>query len=243
MPYNVPEEPFLLFIENVRLFAIVEKVLIAVQKGSVDGEKNLYKNSIDPFSAVFDTLVQGISLNRWLEQEKSRQVQKTLQNAIGTFHQEVLGSVSGWKDLGTGNIVDLINEERKIIAEVKNKHNTTKGNHRTAIYDDIKMLINEDYNGYTGYYVEIIPKNKKKYDVPFTPPDNTEKDKEKKNRPINEKIRIIDGESFYKLVTGRPKALEELYKALPKVIGIILDREVANIEGEELFEYLFRKTY
>ncbi|WP_010129810.1 Eco47II family restriction endonuclease, partial [Haemophilus sputorum] len=64
-----------------------------------------------------------------------------------------------------------------------------------------------------GYYVEILPVNGKTYDKPFTPSDN----KTKTRRPENDRIRQIDGKSFYERVTGNPNALEDLYKMLPEV--------------------------
>lgn len=95
----------------------------------------------------------------WLKQEEARLVQKTLQNLVGNFHQEILGHMDGWTNLRTGSVVDLLNSEQKIIAEVKNKYNTTKGNHKKVIYDDLHSLIRTEFPGYTGYYVEIIPKS------------------------------------------------------------------------------------
>jgi competence CoiA-like predicted nuclease len=81
------------------------------------------------------------------------------------------------------------------------------------------MPIVSKYKGYTAYYVETIPRPKKNksqiYNVPFTPSDK----QTKTSRPTNNLIRKIDGQSFYALVTGVPDALEQLYDAIPIVIG------------------------
>lgn len=121
--YKLPNRRLLPFIDNTNLYAQVEKVLEVAHnpKHKVD----IYRNTIDPFSAVFDGLSQGITMEDWLVQEKLRQAQKTMQNALGNFHQEILGSVSGWESLGIGYVVDLRNTEKRIIAEIKNKYNTT----------------------------------------------------------------------------------------------------------------------
>ncbi|TOM78818.1 Eco47II family restriction endonuclease, partial [Vibrio parahaemolyticus] len=42
---------------------------------------DLYRNTLDCFSASIDSVVQGISLDEWMIQERERQVQKTKQNA------------------------------------------------------------------------------------------------------------------------------------------------------------------
>jgi len=48
----------------------------------------------------------------------------------------------------------------KIIAEIKNKYNTTKGADKKTLYDNLELALLNKYKGYTGYYVEIIPKGK-----------------------------------------------------------------------------------
>ena len=126
--YQLPKKQLLSFISNKDLYENVEAVLNIAHKATEDSERKLYSNVIDPFSALFEAMSINIKLSGWIKKEKSRQLQKTIQNAIGIFHQEILGSFSGWKSLGTGSVVDLVNEDLKIIAEVKNKYNTTKGN-------------------------------------------------------------------------------------------------------------------
>ena len=38
-----------------------------------------------------------------------------------------LGSVPGWSKLEVGGIVDLVKDDKTIIAEIKNKYNTVSG--------------------------------------------------------------------------------------------------------------------
>lgn len=224
------------FINNEALYKIVRDVLKVSQRANVDAEKELHKNVVDPFSALFDALRQNITLDQWLEQEKARQSQKTLQNALGDFHQNVLGSMTGWENLGKGQVVDLRNTEKKIIAEVKNKFNTTKGNHKVRIYDDFESLIGGAYAGNTAYYVEVIPKSAVRYDKPFTPSDNQTSTR----RAENAKIRVIDGYSFYDLATGEKDALKKLYAVLPIVITEVLG---SSLIEDKNFMSLFVRAY
>jgi hypothetical protein len=237
----MPQEKQLLsFISDKDLEKVITKILNVVATSKENAAKTLYKNQIDPFSAVFDASLQKISLSQWLEQEKSRQMQKTLQNTIGDFHQDILGAMTGWENLGRGHVLDVRNPKKKIIAEIKNKHNTTKGNHRKQIYDDIKKeLAKPENEGFTGYYVEIIPKNQKRLDKPFTPSDNLTQ----KRRMVNESIRVIDGKSFYKLATGVDDALEQLYNALPRAISMIYGTNTNKILEDKLFYDLFQRVY
>lgn len=229
----------LLFVSDDILYQEVRKVLAIAQAAVDQAEVNLYQNVIDPFSAVFDSLRQGVSMSEWLEQEKARQIQKTMQNAVGDFHQAILGNVEGWEDLRVGGVADLKSDTRQIVAEVKNKYNTTKGNHKKVIYDDLNTLITTTYNNYTGYYVEIIPKSRRPYDKVFTPSDN----ETGQRRPENEKIRVIDGRSFYKLVTGRENSLKELYDILPLVIAEVLNTDSSLVTGDPIYTDLFTRAY
>ncbi len=204
--------PYLKFISDKNLITAVKKVVNTLEKATDEVEEKFYSNVIDPFSALFHATTLEMSFDEWTELEKSRQVQKTFQNAIGNFHQDILGSIHGWTNLGTGKGLDVENKRKKIIAEIKNKHNTTKGNHQVKVYDDMKTIVKSKPN-YTGYYVAIIPKGQKQFNKPFTPSEK------KKKRPINQKIRLIDGVSFYKMATRRKNALAELFKVLPIVIS------------------------
>ena len=227
------------FIENSELVKHVQAVINIAKKSLVDSEKKFYGNSVDPFSALFDAIWQDIPISEWVKQEKSRQNQKTLQNALGDFHQNILGSMKSWSNLGKGKVFDIKNDKIKVIAEVKNKHNTTKGNHKVAIYDDLKHQLENGYEGYTAYYVEIIPKNKKIYNKPFTPSDN----RTHSRRPMNDYIRIIDGKSFYALATGDEKALEKVYSVLPFIISQVLGRSPEKLIKENSFKDLFDRIY
>ena len=101
------------FISDSDLKIIVKDVVQKSLDKNKNSEKDLYKNVVDPFSAVFDSLLKNIPLSQWLYLEAGRQQQKTLQNSIGNFHERVIGSVNGWENLAVGQIVDIVNHEKK----------------------------------------------------------------------------------------------------------------------------------
>jgi len=141
-------------------------------------------------------------------------------------------------------IVDIVNDERRIIAEIKNKHNTIKASDKIGLYDTFKNLVlvkTGKYHDYTAYYVEIIPKNPARCEKMFAPSDR----KTGHKAPENERIRQIDGASFYALATGYDNALALLYKALPEAIDICLkqqDKPLSKIDKSAFQEY-FIKAY
>ena len=228
---------YLKFISNKDLCSAVAKVIKVIETAEDEAGDKLHKNVLDPFSALFHGATHAISYKKWIQVEKARQIQKTMQNAIGNFHQEILGSMSGWINLSIGGGLDVVNNKIKIIAEIKNKYNTTKGNHLVKLYDDIKNALREDkYKNYTGYYVEVISKGRKKYDKPFVPSEKG------KRRPTKKKIRVIDGLSFYAMATGRKNALQELFEVLPQIITNNHKYKISKKEAKEYFE-LFKIAF
>jgi Eco47II restriction endonuclease len=205
------------WISDKDLESTVTHLLLKASEAKLYAEKDFGKNVIDPFSALFEISGFEIDYETWLKSETTRQAQKTLQNHIGDFHQNILGYVEGWENLKKGNVIDLISHKKKIIAEVKNKYNTISGGKLSDLYyslTDQVMPKSSIYKGYAAYYVAIIPKSTKRYDKEFTPSD-----KEKGEKcPPNEKIRETDGASFYSLVTSEKNALENLFDILPSVI-------------------------
>ncbi len=208
---------YLPYIADTALKTCVTRLLTVAEDAVARSIVESGRNKIDPFSALFEMAGFNMSYEAWQGAEQSRQAQKTLSNEVGLFHQNVLGSIYGWENLGTGEVVDLVCYESKIVAEVKNKHNTVKGSDKVGVYDKLESEVankGHKHRGFTAYYVEIIPSSKKGYDRPFTPSDN----KKGLSRAANEKIRIIDGRRFYALVTGVDNALDLLHEVLPTVI-------------------------
>ncbi len=205
------------FISDADLMITVQHLLSIAAKARQKADKDFERNVIDPFAVLFEMSGFETDSATWLAGEKNRQAQKSLQNHVGTFHQSILGLVQGWQNLGTGRVVDVINKEQRIIAEVKNKHNTVKGSDKVKVYDILESLVmpkGQQYKDFTAYYVEIIPKSGMRYDKPFTPSDSA-KGQVRRDNPL---IRQIDGYSFYSLATGEPNALEQLFDVLPEVI-------------------------
>jgi len=232
------------YLDDDTFLQFVEEMLDIGFNSLLKSEKDFDKNVIDPFSMLFEAASFGLDKQGWILREKARQAQKTLSNGIGIFHQKILGALDGWRDLGTKEIVDVVNDERCIIAEIKNKHNTIKASDKIGLYETFKNLVlvkTGKYQEHTAYYVEIVPKFPTRYNKLFTPSDR------KTGYPAqgNEFIRQIDGASFYALATGYDDALIRLYEALPKAIEICLQRRekiLPKIEKTEFREY-FVKAY
>lgn len=214
------------FISDDALFSEVRTLVQKTLKKRKKAEADFNKNVVDPFCSLFEAPAFS-DHDAWKSSELMRQTQKTIQNHVGTFHQKILGHVIGWSDLGTGSVVDLVNDDLRIIAEVKNKYSTVTGGDLSNKYYSLEGLVSpkhSKFKGYTSYFVQIIPKKPERYNITFTPSD-----KEKGELcASNELIRVIDGASFYELVTGRKDALKELHKVLPYVLEKIYQEELKD---------------
>jgi len=231
--------PKLKWISDNDLSSAVMNLLDTAKRAKDDAVVNFNKNVIDPFSAIFEMSGFNMTFDEWAKSEQARQAQKTLQNFIGEFHQIVLGSCRGWKDMGKGHIIDLLNKNHKIVAEIKNKHNTISGGQLADLYWSLESAVMNKtsvYKGFTAYHVSVIPKKPQKFNREFTPSDKQKGQK----CPPNPRIRQIDGASFYSLVTGDKNALENLFDILPSVIANITKNDILD---RTKLKTLFKMAY
>lgn len=228
------------FITDERFREIVNDLLLIGEKAKIKAKQKFDRNVIDPFSMLIEMASFRMNSDQWVKSEENRQVQKSLSNDIGILHQKILGSVDGWQDLQTGNVVDLVNQDLKIIAEIKNKHNTLKGSDKFGTYKELEGLImpkTSIYKDFKAYYVEIVPSTASGYEKPFTPSDK----KTGTKCDVNPNIIQIDGLRFYKLVTGVDDALEQLFNALPQVIKDC--KSAINMSGLDEARRFFKAAY
>ena len=136
-------------------------------------------NKIDPITAAAEWAVASKSLGRamteaeWWKAEAQRQLQKSIANSIGEAQQEIIGSLDGWTSytsvLTKPDLVGQIGNQ-KIIAEVKNKKNTTNKGSGGAVYDEMANYLDGEYKGYVGILVQAMhPFSRKPYWTTFHP--------------------------------------------------------------------------
>lgn len=117
--------------------------------------------------------------------------------------------------------MDIVVPSLSIIADIKNKFNTLNAKGKLALYDEMYALVSptvSTYHLYNAYYVEMISKKPVKSQpngIPFVPSDSSTRTK----KTAHSRIKQISGRNFYAKVTGIPDALDQLYAALPIVIG------------------------
>lgn len=176
--------------------------------------KEFNKNIIDPIKLTFSYFVSGESKESIIHFELFRQQDKSVNNIIGRFHQDLLAQIEGAESPRAG--YDIIVPERHIYAELKNKHNTMNSSSSQKTYIKMQSTILEDDKA-TCYLVEVVAK--KSQDVKW----HISLEGESRS---HEKIRRISIDKFYELLTNDPLAFKKLMVWLPITIKEILEKIV-----------------
>lgn len=191
----------------------------------------LNHNLIDPIKLTFDAGVYQKSftnqaLERILENEVLRQMDKSNTNHIGYFHQNIfryIGKNDGWIVPNQG--FDVENHQRKIFVEMKNKHNTMNSSSSAKTYMRMQNKILQNGEN-CCYLVEIIAKRSQ--NIAWTCSLDGESVQ-------HERIRRVSIDQFYEVVTGQPNAFADLCAVLPRVIGdVVTQEETVLIENTVL---------
>ncbi len=166
------------------------------------------RSIIDPIKLTFDAKVYGKNIEEIIETECIRQIDKSNTNHIGYFHQNLFRHIGrGWEVPSQG--FDIVNNERHIFVELKNKHNTMNSGTATSVYARMQNKILHDDQA-TCILVEVIA-------------PRSRDEKWNKGELSHAKIRRMSIDKFYEMVFDDPKAFFKLCKALPDILDDVMD--------------------
>ena len=173
--------------------------------------KKFSKNIIDPIKMTVEMHAYQISLEEAVAREIARQLGKTVEGAIGWFHQNIFKYVPGWQIPEDG--VDVMNDGMTIFAEIKNKHNTMNARSAQSVYDQLKGIVTGNPHA-TAYLVEVIARESQ--DVPWTIPGHT-------LPPLKaNRLRRISIDRFYEIVTGDKNAFCKVCSMIGAAVDDVL---------------------
>jgi hypothetical protein len=89
-------------------------------------KKHFNKNKVDVFKMLFDKKFNSLNEEALIEKEISRQIDRTVVNAIGDFHENILNGVEGFSG------IDIKSDDNKIFIELKTNTLQLKGRIRKA---------------------------------------------------------------------------------------------------------------
>lgn len=178
---------------------------------------NFYSNKVDIIKLTFDAKFNDIDEESLIQSEILRQIDKSINNSIGTFHEQILGGIKGFE---AGNLsgYDIKANDDTLFADIKNKHNTMNSSAAEALFQKLARYAN-DYKKAKCYWVQILAKgsfcelwsgdiNGKEYS--------------------HSRVYKISGDQFYSLLSGQDDAMFQLYKALPVAIKDYLKSTAQN---------------
>jgi len=152
-----------------------------------------------------------------IKTEINRQIDKSINNSIGTFHEQILGGITGY-EIGNLSGFDIKATNDDLFADIKNKHNTMNSSSAESLFQKLAKYA-DTYKQAKCYWVQVLAKNS------FN---------EKWFAEINGKeyshsrVYKISGDQFYNLLSGKENALFELYQILPLVISDYLSKQENN---------------
>lgn len=205
------------------------------------GLEEFNNNIIDPIKMVFDKAIFNKSWEEKIEEEVIRQKDKSNNNQIGYFHQNIFSYISGCvvPSNGANGGWDVIFESNegirlengdivhRIYAEVKNKHNTMNSSSASKTYIKMqKQLLKDD--DCACFLVEAIAK-KSQNSIWNSTIDG--------KKVAHNRIRRLSIDKFYAVVTGKQNAFYQICMALPNAIDEVLKN------GRESFHNVTNTVY
>lgn len=185
-------------------------------------KKSFYSNKVDTIKLTFDAKFNGIDEESLIKGEILRQIDKSINNSIGTFHEQILGGIKGF-EVGKLSGFDIKANDDTLFADIKNKHNTMNSSSAEALFQKLARYA-DTYKKSKCYWVQILAKssfcelwqgeiNGKEYS--------------------HSRVYKISGDQFYALLSGQQDAFYQLYKKLPLVIADYLKSiENTSLENE-----------
>lgn len=194
--------------------------------------KEFNSNNIDPIKLTFDTFLNGLNKQELINSELIRQIDKSVTNDIGWFHQNIFKYIDGWDVPKKG--FDIENVGDGIYVELKNKHNTMNSASSQKTYMNLQNKILEDSSA-TCMLVEIIAKRSQ--NIPWKISVN--------GKQFNhEKIRRVSIDKFYEIATKDEYAFEKICSWLPIVIKRVVDGlEVPTKDIQLMYEISARSDF
>jgi len=128
---------YLTYISDKHLLSCIENLHNSYLKAKADiSKKKFYKNKIDVIKLTFDSKFNELDEETLIKTEISRQIDKSINNSIGTFHEEILGGIDGF-EMGNLSGFDIRALDDTLFADIKNKHNTMNSSSAESLFQKL----------------------------------------------------------------------------------------------------------
>src|SRR5688500_12499857 len=100
------------------------------------GKQKFYVNKVDTFKLTFDSKYNDIPEEDLIETDVLRQIDKSINKYLGTFHEEVLGGVKGF-ERGKQSVYEISTMDNTLFADIKNKHKTLNSSSAKSLFQKL----------------------------------------------------------------------------------------------------------
>src|SRR3989339_268847 len=164
-------------------------------------KKNFYTNKVDTIKLTFDSKFNNIDEESLIQAEILRQIDKSINNSIGTFHEQILGGIKGF-EVGILSGFDIKAKDDTLFADIKNKHNTMNSSSAEALFQKLARYA-DTYKKAKCYWVQILAKGS------F---NELWKGEINGKEYSHSRVFKISGDQFYALLSGQSDAFFQHYK-------------------------------
>lgn len=176
--------------------------------------KEFNKNIIDPIKLTFDSKIYGQTMAQTVESECIRQIDKTNNNRIGYFHQYLFKLAgNGWEVPANGDKggFDVLNDEKHIYVEMKNKPGKMKHSAKRALAIKVFDKLLHDKN---AVVMIVDMQNHSGINEPWII--------HLEDKPlVNERLRLVSIDKFYDVIFSQEGAYSRICEALPTILSDI----------------------
>ena len=128
---------YLSFISDEHLLSCIENLHNSYLKAKANVSKaKFYKNKIDTIKLTFDAKFNDLDEETLIKTEINRQIDKSINNSIGTFHEQILGGITGF-EMGNLSGFDIKASDDTLFADIKNKHNTMNSSSAESLFQKL----------------------------------------------------------------------------------------------------------
>jgi Eco47II restriction endonuclease len=112
------ENKYVNFISDEHLLKCVANLHKAYLKAKNNvSKKSFYTNKVDTIKLTFDSKFNDIDEESLIQSEILRQIDKSINNSIGTFHEQILGGIEGF-EVGVLSGYDVKATDESLFADI-----------------------------------------------------------------------------------------------------------------------------
>ncbi|WBL25504.1 Eco47II family restriction endonuclease [Zunongwangia sp. HGR-M22] len=195
------------FVSDEHLLSCVENIYNAYARAKAKFTKaKFYSNKVDTFKLTFDAKFNELSEEDLIKAEVKRQIDKSVNNAIGSFHEQVLGGIEGY-ELGNLSGFDIKAKDNSLFVIFGNtdiSHNISD-----AIFEKLANAARV-FSKAKFYYVLLddLSDTNEKWIIGHEEYSVSQK-----------RVFRISLKQFYSLITQRKDSLSKLQTVIPVIVN------------------------